>query len=399
MDFSLSEEQRAWQLKARKFAQEEIHPISRQRDRISDPCETFDWNIVRQGSRLGFRTAAAPKEWGGHGIDFVTQALVIAELAKGDSAIAKTFSQCWKWSHLISESCTPDQKERFLKPFLEDDTYLLGGGITEPTAGSDNRLPPDDDPQAGYKLRAERKGDEWILNGEKCFIANANVGKLFFVYTRTNPNVAAAEGTTIFLVPINTPGLRVGRVYNKSGWRFYQNAELIFENARVPHSNLVGEVNGGHQARGGKTSKFGELEYAANAVGVCDAAVEMAMKNAATRMQNGERVIQQQVVQLKLSAMHMLTEALRSFVMRVAAESDDDTAPQSAHNHFLMNFATDAIQRVCNFNMEIHGGTGIAMMDPDADKLVRDAIIWTHIAGDSVQRMKAVRHMIEFQRS
>jgi alkylation response protein AidB-like acyl-CoA dehydrogenase len=399
VDFFLSEEQRAWQLKARKFAQENIRPISLQRDRISDPRETFDWNIIRQGSKLGFRTAAAPKEWGGHGIDFVTQALVIAELAKGDSAIAKTFSQCWKWSHLIAESCTPDQKERFLKPFLEDDTYLLGGGITEPAAGSDNRLPPDDDPKAGYKLRAERKGDEWILNGEKCFIANASVGKLFFIYTRTDPNVAASEGTTIFLVPINTPGLRVGTVYNKSGWRFYQNAELIFENARVPHSNMVGEVNGGHKARGGKASKFGELEYAANAVGVCDAAVEMAMEYAAARMQNGKRVIEQQVVQLKLSAMHMLTEALRSFVMRVAAESDDNTSPHSAHNHFLMNFASDAIQRVCNFNLDIQGGTGVAMMDAGADKLVRDAIIWTHIAGDSVQRMKAIRHMIKYHRS
>ncbi len=399
MDFSLSEEQREWQLKARNFAREQIRPISLQRDRISDPRGTFDWNIIRRGSELGFRTAAAPKEWGGHGIDFVTQALVIAELAKGDSAIAKTFSQCWKWSHLIAESCTPQQKERFLRPFLDDDTYLLGGGITEPAAGSDNRLPLDDDPKAGLRLKAERKGDEWILNGEKCFIANACVGKLFFVYTRTNPNVTANEGTTVFLVPINTPGLRVGTVYNKSGWRFYQNAELIFENARVPHFNMVGEVNGAHRARGGKASKFGELEYAANAVGVCDAAVEMAVKYAGTHMQSGGRMIERQVVQLKLSTMHMLTEALRSFVMRVAAESDDNASPRSAHNHFLMNFAADAIQRVCNFNLDIHGGTGVATMDAGADKLVRDAIIWTHIAGDSVQRMKAVRNMIKFQGS
>jgi alkylation response protein AidB-like acyl-CoA dehydrogenase len=399
VDFSLSDEQRAWQLKARKFAQEEIRPVSLQRDRIADPRGTFDWNVIRQGSKLGFRTAATPKEWGGHGIDFVTQALVIAELAKGDSAIAKTFSQCWKWSHLIAESCNPEQKARFLKPFVADDTYLLGGGITEPTAGSDNRLPPDDSPKAGYRLKAERQGDEWILNGEKCFIANANVGRLFFVYTRTNPNVAASEGTTVFLVPADTPGLRIGTVYNKSGWRFYQNAELIFENARVPHANTVGEVNRVPKARGGKSSKFGELEYAANAVGVCDAAVEMAMAYVGRHRQSDNRFIDQQVVQLKLSAMHMLTEALRSFVLRVAAESDDPTSPDSAHHHFLMNFAADAIQRVCNHNMEIHGGAGAAMMDAGADKLVRDAIIWTHIAGDAVQRMKAVRHLIKFQRS
>src|SRR5512141_2329371 len=122
MDFALSEEQRAWQLKARKFAQEEIGPISLQRDRLPDPRQTWHWGSIKKGSKLGFRTAAVPKEWGGHGTDFVTQALVMAELAKADSAISKTFSQCWKWSHLHAEFCTPDQKERFLTSFLVDDT-------------------------------------------------------------------------------------------------------------------------------------------------------------------------------------------------------------------------------------------------------------------------------------
>ena len=168
----------------------------------------------------------------------------MTELAKGDSAISKAFSQNWKWSHLISASCTDEQKERFLKPFLDDDTFLLGKGITEPSAGSDNRLPPEDDPKAGLKLRAERHGDEWILNGEKCFIANAPVGKLFFIDARTNPNAPLKQGTTMFLVPRDTPGFRIGKVFNKSGWRFYQNGEMIFENARVPHANVVGEVNG-----------------------------------------------------------------------------------------------------------------------------------------------------------
>ena len=394
MDFSLNETQRAWQLKARKFAAEEIRPLSVQRDQIVDPGATLDWDIVRKGSQRGFRTAAVAREWGGHGLDFVAQAVVIAELARGDSAIAKTFSQCWKWCHLIADRCTPEQRQRFLQPFLDDETFLLGGGITEPNAGSDNRLPPDDDPRAGFRLRAERAGDEWILNGEKCYIAHANVGRLFFVFTRTNPNVPIGAGTTIFAVPTDTPGLRVGKVFNKSGWRFYQNAELIFENARVPDANRLGEVNGGLKVRG-KASLFGELEYAANAVGVCDAAIEMAMQHGRTRWPDGRYVSGNQVIQLKLSEMHMLTEALRSFVMRVAAESDDAAATHSAENHLLMNFATDAIQRVCYLNLDIHGRAGNGTMCAGADKLVRDAIIWTHIAGDSVQRMKAVKDLIK----
>src|SRR5262247_2105896 len=285
MDFSLSNEQRHWQMTARKFADEEIRPISLERDAIADPHETFDWDIIKKGSKLGFRTLAVPKEWGGQGTDFVTQALVMTELARGDSAISKTFSQNWKWSHLISATCTEEQKERFLRPFVEDDTFLLGKGISEPSAGSDNRLPPADDPKAGLKLRAERHGDEWILNGEKCFIANAPV----------------REGTTMFLVPRDTPGFRIGKVFNKSGWRFYQNGEMIFEDARVPHANVVGEVNGAVRKSGGAGGDttggdlFGDLELAANALGICDDACESALKHA---RETG--LFDQQLVRLKL---------------------------------------------------------------------------------------------------
>jgi len=394
MDFSLNEVQRGWQQKAREFAREEIRPLSLRRDQVEGGFAPWDWDIIRKGSQLGFRTLAVPEEWGGPGTDFVTQGLVMAELASGDSAMSKAFSQNWKWSHQIAEFCTRDQKERFLKPFLADDTFVMGSGSTEPNAGSDNRYPPEDDPRAGYRLRAEREGDEWILNGEKAFIANGSVGKLFFVNTRTNPDAPLHDGTTVFLVPADTPGFRIGKIFNKSGWRFYQNAELIFEDARVPHANLLGEVDAGLKAHGGKNAKFGELEYAANAVGVCDAAVEMAMQCARMQARGGRPLAGHQLVQLKLSEMHMYTEALRSFVMRLAAESDATNGQRPRHGHFLMNFASDAIQRVCYANLAIHQRAG-GMMNAGVDKLVRDAIIWTHIAGDSVQRMKSLQALLK----
>jgi len=391
VDFSLTEEQRAWQARARRFAEEEIRPISLARDRIADPRETFDWAIVRKGSKLGFRTAAVPKAWGGHEIDFVTQALVMAELARGDSAISKTFSQCWKWSHLIAASCTDDQKERFLKPFLADDAYLLGKGGTEPNAGSDNRMPPEDDPKAGWKLKAERRGDEWILNGEKCFIANGSVAKLFFIDARTDPSKPLREGSTMFMIPCDTPGFRIGKVFDKGGWRFYQNAELIFENARVPHANVVGEVNGGVKARAKDSSDFGDIELAANALGICMAAVESAWLHAKSCTQGGRALVEQQPVRLALSRMHMLTEALRSYVLRTAWERDQ-ALPDSTNNVLVMNFSCDVVQEVTALNMEIHGAAH-GRMDPLADKLVRDAIIWTHLAGDTVQRVKVVKRL------
>ena len=389
MDFSLTETQREWQMRARKFAAEEIRPISLQRDSVLHPRETWDWEIIKKGSRLGFRTTVVPKPWGGHGADFVSQALVMAELAKADSAISKAFSQNWKWSHLIAEFCNADQKERFLKPFISDDTYTIGSASTEPNSGSDNRYPPLDDIKAGFRLRAERRGDEWILNGEKCFIANGSVGKLFFVNARTSFDVIAREGTTVFMVPSGTPGFRIGKVFNKSGWRFYQNAELIFENARVPHANVVGEVNGGNRIRTGTASEFSDIELAANALGVCDAACESALNLARTRTQGGRALMEQQNVQLKIGRMHMLTEALRSFVLRTAWEMDQG-GYSSVNTVLVMNFSTDVIQEVTELNMAIHGAAGFTM-NAEASKLVRDGIIWTHLAGDASQRLKVIR--------
>lgn len=394
MDFSLNEEQRHWQMEARKFAEEDIRPISVERDQIADPEKTWSWDLIKKGSKLGFRTLAVPKEWGGPGADFVTQAIVMTELAKGDSAISKAFSQNWKWSHLISASCTNDQKERFLRPFLADHTYLMGRGITEPNAGSDNRMPPEDAPKAGFRLKAERDGDEWVLNGEKCFIANGSVGSLFFVDARTNPEVSVKQGGTLFMVPKGTPGFRVGKVFNKRGWRFYQNAELIFENARVPHANVVGQVNGATKASVGDTTGgdiFGDLELAANAVGVCDDAIGMAMSFARTHKRAGKPIMDSQIVQLKLNEMHALNESLRSYVMRVAWERDQG-GPVGANAGLAMNLATDIIQRVTRLNMDIHGAQG-CMMNARVDKLVRDAMIWTHLAGDTVQRVKILKRL------
>ena len=262
MDFALNEEQSRWQNEARHFAKEVLLPASLKRDQIEGGREPWDWDIIKAGSKIGFRTFAVPKELGGHGADFVSQGIVMAELAKADSAISKAFSQNWKWSHLISSSCTDDQKERFLKPFVADHSFVIGSASTEPNSGSDNRYPPEGS-KFGYRLKAEQQGNDWILNGEKCFIANGSVARLFLIGTRTNPNVPQKEGGTMFAVPVGTPGMRIGKVFNKSGWRFYQNAELIFENCRVPHANVVGEPHKGQKVRSGVSARARRVARAA----------------------------------------------------------------------------------------------------------------------------------------
>ncbi len=390
MDFALNETQRHWQTEARHFAKEVLLPASLKRDQIEGGHEPWDWDIIKAGSKLGFRTFTVPKDLGGHGADFVSQAIVMAELAKADSAMSKAFSQNWKWSHLISEFCTKDQKDRFLKPFLADDTYVIGSASTEPNSGSDNRYPPDD-VTSGFRVKAERQGDDWILNGEKTFIANGSVGKLFFVNARSDTSVNAREGTTVFMVPLGTPGFRIGKVFNKAGWRFYQNAELIFENARVPRANLVGEPHKGQKVRSGVAAEFSDFELAANALGICDAAVEYAMLFAKKEKRAGKALWDHQLVQLTIHEMHMLTETLRSYVMRCAWEMETKVHG-TLSPVLVMAYASDVLQRVTKLNMDVHGMHG-GMMDAMTQKLVRDGIIWTHLAGDNTQRLKAVRRM------
>jgi alkylation response protein AidB-like acyl-CoA dehydrogenase len=394
MEHLLTDTQRAWRDKAREFAETEIRPRSLARDQIAAPAETFDWSLIRKGSQLGIRTAAVPKEYGGHGIDFTTQALMIAEMARADSAMAKTFSQSWKWSHLIVDHGNAEQKRRYFDAFVADDEFVMGGGITEPNAGSDNRMPPKDDPKAGLQLSAKLDGDTWVLNGSKCYIANANIGKLIFAFARTDPNAPVQEGTTIFAVQKGVPGLNVGKVFNKHGWRFYQNAELFFENVRVADSDRLSAINGTHKKHGGRNSKFGEMEYAANAVGICDAAIDMATTLGRHTRRAGRRLNEHPLFQLKLSAMHMHTEALRSFVLRVAMEADATMPISHKHNAFLMNFSADAMQRVCYLNLDLHRHAHKGGISARAEKLVRDAVIWTHIAGDSVTRLKAVQALL-----
>ncbi len=393
MDFKLNEEQSAWQMKARKFGAEVLRPNSLKRDRILDAFGTWDWDIIKAGSKLGLRTSCVPKAFGGHEIDFVTQAVVMAELAKADSAMSKAFSQCWKWSHLISQACTEAQKKRFLAPFMADDTYVLGMGSTEHIGGSDNRLPPESI-KSGMRLSAVREGDTWILNGEKAFIANGSVGKLFFLNARTDPNVHMRDGVTTFVVTKDTPGFRIGKVFNKSGWRFYQNAELIFENARVPHADILGEVNGALKRSVGDNSgdMFGDLELAANALGFCDDACEQAITLAKTRSQGGKLLKEQQNVQLKINKMKMLTEALRSYVMRTAWEHDQKIKGTNAG--LVMNYSTFVGQEVTELFLDVCDQPGVELHE-HADKLVRDSFIWSHLAGDSVQQMRVAQKILK----
>ncbi|NBR30068.1 MAG: hypothetical protein EBT83_16925, partial [Betaproteobacteria bacterium] len=168
-----------------------------------------------------------------------------------------------------------------------------------------------------------------------------------------------------------------------------------------PHANIVGEVNGGWKARTSDPSQFNDLELAANAVGVCDTSVENATAFAKTQLKGARPLADQQRVQLKLAEMNMLTESLRAYIMRTAWERDlacagDKVQAASANAGLVMVFSQEIIQRVTALGRAVYaiGGAEHGAMNASADKLERDAFIWTHLAGDSLSRIKTIKKIL-----
>jgi alkylation response protein AidB-like acyl-CoA dehydrogenase len=388
----ITDENKALQQMARDFAEREIRPISAERDRIVDPSKTIDWDLIRKGSALGLRTLAVPEKFGGPGVDLMGQVLVILELARGDGGVAKTFSQCWKWTPMITQLATDEQRERFLPPFMEDETYLLGMGATEPDSGSDNRLPTED-PKLGLKTSAVREGDEWVINGMKHFIANGGVASLYVIRTRTDPNEPLSRGMTMFFMPKDTPGFTIGRTHDKVGFRFYQNAELIFENCRIPDANRLGEVNKGKSDSGEKVVGFNDVELSATILGMSEAAYEHALEHARNRVQGGRPIIEHQAVKLKLADMYMRLEAARSYLFHVVQGSQKEGADfDSSSKQLVKTFATEVGLQVTRMAMDIFGGMGV-MKDAPVEKLMRDVSVFPHLAADVVHLLTAAEKL------
>lgn len=389
MHMELTDEHRALQQMAKDFAEKEVRPFAAELDKKSDPKECFSWDIVKKGSALGLRTLAVPEEYGGPGVDLMGQVLVMLEIARVDGGVAKTFSQCWKWTPMLTRMATEDQRERFLKPFMEDDTYLLSMAGSEPDAGSDNRMPPPDHPKAGWKTSAVKDGGDYVINGMKHFIANGGVSSLYIVRTRTNPDVPITEGTTMFFVPKDTPGFSIGRTHDKIGWRFYQNAELIFNDCRVPETNMLGELNKGKGASSERYVSFNDVELASNVLGIAQSAFEHALDHARNRIQGGKPIIEHQAIAIKLADMHMRLEAARSYLFKTVESGENEAAEfESSSKQLMKVFATEVALKVTRLAVEIFGGSGV-MRDAPVEKLLRDASIFPHLAADSIMNLRA----------
>ena len=199
VDFTLTPRQQELREIARRFAVEVMIPAAEASDRVPEADQSFDWSVVREGSRLGLRTLSVPEEFGGEGADVLTLAIVGETLAYGDLGLAVAFDQTWKIMTTIVHLTSDDQRERWLPQVMSDDECLLGVGATEPTAGSDNLLPYTG-PGGAMQLFAERRGDRWILNGTKRYISNGGLAKVYLMYARTNRDGPITQSVTPFLL-------------------------------------------------------------------------------------------------------------------------------------------------------------------------------------------------------
>lgn len=386
MDFNFSEEQRHWQQVARKFAYEKVRPRARELDRETDPGKAFPLDLVREASRLGLRTLKIPKADGGGGVDALTEVLVQEELCAGDIGFGMTLQHAWREGNIVAHA-SPSVRERVLKPFLTDDTALPAFAVTEEHAGSDHKSPYFETLQAGPRLSARRDGDHWVLTGKKKWQTNGNIAKFVIVAGRTNPNVPWPKGLSFFVVPGDTPGFSASRPLDKVGIRLNQNADLTFENCRIPADFLLGEVDRGrefvHRFSAGSAAK-----EAAKALGIARAALEAGIAFAKQRVQGGKPIIQHQAIGQVIADIGMEIEMARTLTWRAAWSVDHAPEDTDRLESMAKVAAAEVAVKAGVRCLEIFGGQGV-LRDQPIEKLARDALCMMHTgAGNHAVRVR-----------
>jgi alkylation response protein AidB-like acyl-CoA dehydrogenase len=391
MDFRLTDEQAMTRDMVREFAQEEVKPVALELDRKPDPKDCIPWDLLKKASALGLRTAAIPEKWGGEGADYLTLALILEELGAADQGFASIIRGCYTEGPRLVAELSPEQRDEFLPKFLEDDTFVLGLARTEPDAGTDSHYLYDE-PGASIRTYAERRGDEYVINGSKHFISSGGVAKLYFLYARTDKKLPISQCLSLFLMPHDAPGFSIGRFHNKLGRRLLPNAELVFEDARIPARYLVGEEGdawGSEGEGGGGPQKdwassgpgapppFGLLGAAVN-LGTVRGCYEEALAYARTRIQGGKPILEHQHVAIKLAQMKVQIEAARALLYKCAWSWETRYDYDPKMGMLLKAYVDEMGLSVANHSVGIFGGLGTADDDVPVQKYLRDIYTFLH---------------------
>src|SRR5881396_185942 len=347
MDFDLTDDQKRIRRAAREFAEGELG------DAIAPYGErqTFPHEIVKKLGPLGFLGVLVPDEYGGAGLDYVSYALIVEELCRGDASVGITM---WAHNSLCTNHITvfgsEAQKRRYL-PRLASGDVLGAWGLTEAGSGSD---------AAALRTRAEWRDGEWVLNGSKAFITNASVGGLAVVLARTDPE-QRSRSISAFILERGTPGFRAGQLYRKLGLHASDTAELILEDARVPAAGLLGERGMGF-VHALQVLEGGRIAMAAMAVGIAEAAAEV--------------------------------EVARLLTLR-AAYLKDMGRPARHAAAMAKLFASETAMKAASKAVQIHGGAGYITEFP-VERIFRDAKLTEIGEGTSeIQRLVIAREILQ----
>jgi alkylation response protein AidB-like acyl-CoA dehydrogenase len=377
MDLELSQAQQAIRTTVRAFAEAEIRPVARAHDEQGE----FPWELVKKMAALGLLGMVFPEEYGGAGLDYVSYALALEEIARQDGAAALTVaSHTSLCSNHIFLAGSEAQKRRYLPGLARGET-LGAWALTEPESGSD---------AAGLRTRAERRGDRWVLNGSKSFTTQGSVAAVYVVLARTG--IGPASGISAFILEKDTPGLRPGRKEEKLGVRASDTAALWLEDAEVPAESLLGELHQGFR----DTLRIldgGRIGIAAMAVGLGRGALEESVRYARERRQFGQAIGRFQAIQWKLADMATEIQAARLLTWRAAARKDAGL-PTTRESAMAKLFASEAGTRACNHAIQIHGGYGY-LRDFPVERYCRDVKLTEIGEGTSeIQRLIIARELL-----
>lgn len=375
----LTEEQSAVLETVRRIAAREIAPRARE----LDEKKAFPTHARDLFADLGLLNPLLPAAYGGAGMDVLTMVLVLEEISR---ACASTALLLIAQADGMLPMLHGDEalRQRFLPRLGGSSRLLTALAATEPQAGSD---------LLAMKTRAVRRGDRYVIDGQKCFITNGGVADLLVVYAYTDPD-RGARGISAFLVEKGTPGLSAGRNESKMGMRGSVNSELFFERMEVPSENLIGAEGEGF-ANLMRTLAVNRVFCAAQAVGIAQGALDEAMRHARQRVQFGAPIAQLAPIQFMIADMATGTEASRLLTRQAAALHDAGESEAAAlEGAMAKTFASDNAMRVTTDAVQVMGGAGY-MTDHPVERMMRDAKLTQIYTGtNQITRMVTGRTLL-----
>ena len=376
MDFELTEDQRAVQDAARRFAAEKLAPHTAE----WDAKEFFPVATLREAAALGFAGIYVKSDVGGSELTRLDAAIIFEELSAGCTSTAAYLSIHNMASWMIDRFGNDDQRKRFL-PKLTTMEHIASYCLTEPGAGSD---------AGNLKTRAVREGDHYVLNGSKAFISGAGVSDVYVCMVRTGED--GPKGVSCIVVEKGTPGLSFGKYERKMGWNSQPTALVIFEDCRVPVTNRIGaEGEGFRIAMMGLDG--GRINIGACSVGTARAAIDEAKVYATDRKQFGKAIAEFQASQFKFADMATELEASRLMIRNAAAALDARSPRATMLCAMAKRFASDAAFKIANDALQLHGGYGF-LKDFPAERHVRDLRVHQILEGtNEIMRIIVAREM------